>query len=161
MSRAALCASRFPKVVVERLTNFVAALRRAKLKELNQALAIALDLVESRSEAGDEATGVPQNRRPADPRSLFFYHQGAVAQLGEHLLCKQGVTGSIPVRSTKPKPIPTITSRPSANSLLLTYGGKGARSTEDGVGMVPRDAGGLMTGKARHACRRPVRQTIA
>ena len=25
---------------------------------------------------------------------------GAVAQLGEHLLCKQGVTGSIPVRST-------------------------------------------------------------
>ncbi len=26
---------------------------------------------------------------------------GAVAQLGEHLLCKQGVTGSIPVSSTK------------------------------------------------------------
>ena len=26
--------------------------------------------------------------------------QGAVAQLGEHLLCKQGVTGSIPVSST-------------------------------------------------------------
>jgi hypothetical protein len=25
---------------------------------------------------------------------------GAVAQLGEHLLCKQGVAGSIPVRST-------------------------------------------------------------
>ena len=25
---------------------------------------------------------------------------GAVAQLGEHLLCKQGVTGSIPVSST-------------------------------------------------------------
>jgi len=99
------------------------------LKELNQALAIALDLVESRSKAGDEATGVPQNRRPADPRSLFFYHQGAVAQLGEHLLCKQGVTGSIPVRSTKPKPIPTITSRPSANSLLLTMEerGHGAR----------------------------------
>ena len=28
------------------------------------------------------------------------YEQGAVAQLGEHLLCKQGVTGSIPVSST-------------------------------------------------------------
>ena len=28
-------------------------------------------------------------------RSTF----GAVAQLGEHLLCKQGVAGSIPVRS--------------------------------------------------------------
>jgi hypothetical protein len=26
---------------------------------------------------------------------------GGVAQLGEHLLCKQGVTGSIPVVSTK------------------------------------------------------------
>ena len=26
---------------------------------------------------------------------------GAVAQLGEHLLCKQGVTGSSPVSSTK------------------------------------------------------------
>jgi hypothetical protein len=25
---------------------------------------------------------------------------GRVAQLGEHLLCKQGVTGSIPVTST-------------------------------------------------------------
>jgi hypothetical protein len=27
---------------------------------------------------------------------------GAVAQLGEHLLCKQGVSGSIPLSSTKP-----------------------------------------------------------
>jgi hypothetical protein len=26
--------------------------------------------------------------------------RGRVAQLGEHLLCKQGVTGSIPVTST-------------------------------------------------------------
>ena len=26
---------------------------------------------------------------------------GAVAQMGEHLLCKQGVTGSIPVGSTR------------------------------------------------------------
>jgi hypothetical protein len=35
----------------------------------------------------------------------MLYHQyksrrGRVAQLGEHLLCKQGVTGSIPVTST-------------------------------------------------------------
>ena len=29
-----------------------------------------------------------------------FARYGAVAQLGEHLLCKQGVTGSIPVGST-------------------------------------------------------------
>ena len=27
--------------------------------------------------------------------------RGRVAQLGEHLLCKQGVAGSIPVTSTK------------------------------------------------------------
>ena len=26
--------------------------------------------------------------------------EGAVAQLGEHLLCKQGVVGSIPISST-------------------------------------------------------------
>ena len=26
---------------------------------------------------------------------------GAVAQLGEHLLCKQGVVGSIPISSTR------------------------------------------------------------
>ena len=31
---------------------------------------------------------------------LFPDLAGAVAQLGEHLLCKQGVTGSIPVSST-------------------------------------------------------------
>ena len=30
-------------------------------------------------------------------RTLF----GAVAQLGEHLVCNQGVAGSIPVRSTR------------------------------------------------------------
>ena len=34
------------------------------------------------------------------PRFDFPRINGAVAQLGEHLLCKQGVTGSIPVSST-------------------------------------------------------------
>ena len=29
------------------------------------------------------------------------FRTGAVAQLGEHLLCKQGVVGSIPISSTK------------------------------------------------------------
>ena len=33
------------------------------------------------------------------PGGYLLCHWGAVAQLGEHLLCKQGVTGSIPVRS--------------------------------------------------------------
>ena len=32
-----------------------------------------------------------------DPPTTF----GAVAQLGEHLLCKQGVVGSIPISSTR------------------------------------------------------------
>ena len=31
---------------------------------------------------------------------------GAVAQLGEHLLCKQGVVGSIPSSSTSQRPVP-------------------------------------------------------
>ncbi len=32
----------------------------------------------------------------------FESYCGRVAQLGEHLLCKQGVAGSIPVTSTNP-----------------------------------------------------------
>ena len=32
----------------------------------------------------------------------MFPGDGAIAQLGEHLLCKQGVVGSIPTGSTKP-----------------------------------------------------------
>ena len=35
---------------------------------------------------------------PTKPRGFGF--TGAVAQLGEHLLCKQGVVGSIPISST-------------------------------------------------------------
>jgi hypothetical protein len=38
-------------------------------------------------------------RRPL-PLFVIFTGQGAVAQLGEHLLCKQGVVGSIPSGST-------------------------------------------------------------
>ena len=32
--------------------------------------------------------------------SFFIVFSGAIAQLGEHLLCKQGVRGSIPRSST-------------------------------------------------------------
>ena len=35
------------------------------------------------------------------PTKITVVFLGALAQLGEHLLCKQGVTGSIPVSSTK------------------------------------------------------------
>ena len=34
-------------------------------------------------------------------RMIYPYLTGGVAQLGEHLLCKQGVVGSIPSASTK------------------------------------------------------------
>ena len=32
---------------------------------------------------------------------MFWFSYGALAQLGEHLLCKQGVVGSIPTGSTR------------------------------------------------------------
>ena len=35
------------------------------------------------------------------PREFYSREQGAIAQLGERLLCKQEVTGSIPVASTR------------------------------------------------------------
>ena len=38
----------------------------------------------------------------AESRVLKAEVEGAVAQLGEHLLCKQGVVGSIPSSSTSP-----------------------------------------------------------
>ena len=37
-----------------------------------------------------------------DPSLVLVVRFGAVAQLGEHLLCKQGVVGSNPSSSTKP-----------------------------------------------------------
>ena len=46
---------------------------------------------------------VPSAKLEEEPHILVRTSQigyGAVAQLGEHLLCKQGVTGSIPVSST-------------------------------------------------------------
>ena len=34
-------------------------------------------------------------------RQSWTWKHGAIAQLGEHLLCKQGVVGSIPTGSTR------------------------------------------------------------
>ena len=43
----------------------------------------------------------PSTSRGTDLSStLGPRNRGAVAQLGEHLLCKQGVVGSIPISST-------------------------------------------------------------
>ena len=42
-------------------------------------------------------------------------HAGAVAQLGEHLLCKQGVVGSIPSSSTNARHgHPTVPAAPES-----------------------------------------------
>jgi hypothetical protein len=41
-----------------------------------------------------------KTRRCKSLQMLQYSKDGRVAQLGEHLLCKQGVTGSIPVTST-------------------------------------------------------------
>ena len=47
--------------------------------------------------------GMLAMRIVAEPWGLLLGDRagGAVAQLGEHLLCKQGVSGSIPLSSTK------------------------------------------------------------
>ena len=39
---------------------------------------------------------------------------GALAQLGEHLLCKQGVIGSIPIGSTSLRRVAPLAGEPSA-----------------------------------------------
>ena len=41
-----------------------------------------------------------QNGKFRNPHSAFRIWVGDVAQTGEHLLCKQGVSGSIPLIST-------------------------------------------------------------
>ncbi len=55
-------------------------------------------------------------------------HLGALAQLGEHLLCKQGVIGSIPIRSTEEGRVEIDASCAlnSRKSLLTKNGGRGA-----------------------------------
>ena len=44
---------------------------------------------------------IASNHLPHTP-TICGANCGALAQLGEHLLCKQGVIGSIPIRSTIP-----------------------------------------------------------
>ena len=54
----------------------------------------------------DPPTPIKQWRRRKWTTDILKQSRGAVAQLGEHLLCKQGVTGSIPVSSTSfPLPV--------------------------------------------------------
>jgi hypothetical protein len=55
---------------------------------------------------------------------------GAIAQLGEHLLCKQGVVGSIPTGSTSMSGTPTTDPDPEARALAgqgRPAAGNGAR----------------------------------
>ena len=51
-------------------------------------------------ECARECSQTRFSRQPLeDPNDTRY---GAVAQMGEHLLCKQGVVGSIPISSTNP-----------------------------------------------------------
>jgi hypothetical protein len=53
-------------------------------------------------ESWECASGVLTDKiQPSTSRKTRTTPDGAVAQLGEHLLCKQGVVGSIPISSTK------------------------------------------------------------
>ena len=47
------------------------------------------------------STGSAKSGRSQPGMGQIRTHRGALAQLGEHLLCKQGVIGSIPIGSTK------------------------------------------------------------
>ena len=58
---------------------------------------------------------------------------GRVAQLGEHLLCKQGVTGSIPVTSTNL--IPALSSTYAATSTDFCFQFFGTIGTTAAVGL--------------------------
>jgi hypothetical protein len=66
-------------------------------------------------------------------RATFILFAGAVAQLGEHLLCKQRVVGSIPISSTN-FPEPTLsysTSRSRLNRISFApFGSSHLRSIE-------------------------------
>ena len=53
------------------------------------------------------------------PDRVFAYY-GAIAQLGEHLLCTQGVIGSIPVSSTNSGAIVQLVRTPACHA-----GGRG------------------------------------
>jgi hypothetical protein len=58
-------------------------------------------------------------RAPANTLELNIVPNGGrVAQLGEHLLCKQGVAGSNPVTSTNLIPAPLITYPAICTALL-------------------------------------------
>ena len=45
--------------------------------------------------------------------------RGALAQLGERLVCNQKVTGSIPVRSTAADPLPRLDLRPGGANVFF------------------------------------------
>ena len=64
---------------------------------------------------------------PGPPTPLQAPTCGAVAQLGEHLLCKQGVNGSIPFSSTKA--FWAARADPSCFALRISPAGLDARKT--------------------------------
>ena len=77
---------------------------QSKLSERRQRIAqqIACRTCEFAPELSRVTPSAFSLRKTPSAHSLDFaeQNQGALAQLGEHLLCKQGVIGSIPIRST-------------------------------------------------------------
>ena len=77
----------------------------------------------------DELTGASKQR--SVPRSRLKQNRGAVAQLGEHLLCKQGVRGSSPRGSTtQPTTAPTLHRADRAQNLAFRPTSKTQQSAE-------------------------------
>ena len=66
---------------------------------------------------GRHARAVPRPERVV----IFPPASGAVAQLGEHLLCKQGVVGSSPIRSIDPIGRPATTTPPGQATPMRSF----------------------------------------
>ena len=58
------------------------------------------DLIEKRGWRNGKCSGLGSQSSILKSRTDLVHRNGAVAQLGEHLLCKQGVVGANPISST-------------------------------------------------------------
>src|SRR5438067_13564100 len=63
---------------------------------------------------------------------------GAVAQLGEHLLCKQGVVGSIPISSTRRVRASQLSRNGSCFHRVIVHPRRRSRPRESAVSAVER-----------------------
>jgi hypothetical protein len=82
--------------------------RQSKLELFRKSLQVGYAVQVARDRWAGQFARAPANRAGGHHDEFRLHSllesyscRGRVAQLGEHLLCKQGVTGSIPVTSTK------------------------------------------------------------